>query len=176
MSPLGSRPRPRVSSTTTRSRRGFVTGDERISLARSPTLASELATIGRVGTVRPLAPGLVGILARSTQLGLSWSIEGAPARVRGTLTGAPLLGRRPTPGLLAPLRLAARAGRALAAVGAGLALRSSGPASWEWGGRRWLARWAGRSPPAEGDPPAGVLMAPRRFVEGGHLSSVGPPP
>ena len=98
MSPLGSRPRPRVSSTTTRSPRGFVTGDEKISLTRSPTLTSELATIGKVGTVRPLAPGLVRILAGNTQMGLSWSTEKAPARVRGTPTGALLLGKRPTPG------------------------------------------------------------------------------
>ena len=175
-SPLGSRPRPRVSPTTTRSPRGFVTGGERISPVRLPTLMSERGTVGRVTMTDPLASGPGRILAGNTRLGLRWSTERSPARVRGMPTEAPLLGRRPTPGLLAPLRSATWAGRALATAGPGLALRSSGPASWMRWGRRWLARWVGRNPPAVGDPPSRVSSTLRRFTEIGRLPWADLPP
>ena len=101
---LGCRPCPRVSPTTIRSLRGFVTGGK-IWPARLP-----MPTIGR-GTVGgmmmmmgPLIPGPRGLLVGSTRLSLRWSTERAPARVRGMPTEAPLLVRRPILGLLAPLR------------------------------------------------------------------------
>ena len=86
-SPLGSRLRPRASSVATRSPREFVTSDERISPSRPPTLTGWRGAIGREGTMEPLAPGPMGILAGSTDWGSGGPQRGPPRECGVCLQG-----------------------------------------------------------------------------------------